>query len=187
MDNQGIFSQIYASILNFIHQFLSKFYEHKKVESLIVTDSDIKIICADQNLDEQNLLNYLRHHILFTDDQFYVTYFDEPILVRFKYLNETYQICLKKLESTKDDHQDIICSPKYLSAIIKDPENTENTINITEHFKEIHGHTKNFFKHIPDAVHDIPSILKDYNGGLIKNGSKLHTFNMMGHENIHEL
>jgi hypothetical protein len=150
-----------------------------EVESFIVSDNDIKILFVSDGINEliidnNNLIRYLRHHILHNSDKFENVYFDKPVFVRFKYLNETYQICLSKLESTKDCHLDIVSSPKYLSAVINDD------VYITDQIKELHGPTKNFFNHIPDAISDFSVLLAEHTG-------KLETFNMLGNKEVHIL
>lgn len=144
------------------------------IESLIVSDNDIKILSVNTDIDNDNLVKYLRHHILHSSDTFETIYFKKPIFVRFKYMNETYQICLAKLESTKDCHLDIVSNPKYLSAVVN------NEIHITDKIKELHGPTKNFFNHIPDAISDFSVLLAEHSG-------KLETFNMFGEQKVHIL
>ena len=158
----------------YMYNFFNNKSSEKKRESLIVTDTDIKILETTLE-DSKNLLNYLRHHIMYTDDTFENIYFEDPIFVKFKYLNETYQICLKKLESTKDDHAEIIKNPPPLVATIRDPSDSDKvTHDITEKLRELHGSTKNFFKHIPDAEHELSDILKEHSG------KELHVFDAMG-------
>lgn len=143
---------------------------------------DIEIIDLNKDTDRNNLTNYLKHHIMLTDDKFHPMYFfDEPLVVRFKYQNETYRICLKQLEAQNTDHSVSMNEPKYLSAIIENDEGNEG-LHITDLLVEYHGPDRNFFKHIPDTVNDIPLLLAP-----IYKGCKLHTFNMMGTLKVHDL
>jgi len=152
----------------------------KEVDSFIVTKNDIEILDITKEIDKDNLNKYLRHHIMCTDDIFHPMYFfDGPLLVRFKYQNEIYQICLKQLESKNTDHTMTNKEPKFLSAVIKIHENDQGKC-ITEKLVELHGPDRNFFNHIPDTISDLPILLKDYRG-------KLHIFDMMGNQKIHEL
>jgi hypothetical protein len=180
-----IFSIFYNSLLGiyiYILIFLGyhKEEDHKPVESLIVINEDIEILDLTKETDKDNLRKYLKHHIMNTDDKFHPMYFfDGPLIVKFKYLNEMYQICLTQLESKNTDHSVIKKEPKYLSAIIKINENDDGHC-ITEQFVEFHGPTRNFFNHIPDVISDFSIILKNHKG-------KLHTFDMMGNHKVHNL
>jgi len=187
MSIKNCICELYNSITHIFYIFLGKLFVRKKtnnkVESLIVSDSSIQIINTNIQLNENeidNIRNYLHHHILYTDHTFHPTYFNNFLHVKFKYQNEMYQICLTKLESTKNEHLDVISTPKYLSAVIISDEGEHC---ITDTIKEFHGHTKNFFKHIPDTIHDLSIILKDHK----KYNSKLHTFDMMGNNQITDL
>jgi len=152
----------------------------KDVESFIITENGIEIIDLTKDVDRNNLLKYLRHHIMYTDDEFHPMYFlDEPLIVRFKYQNEIFQVCLNQMESKNTDHSVSIKDPKILSAVVKLDENCQGKC-ITEKLVEFHGPDRNFFSHIPDTVSDFSVILKDYKG-------ELHTFDMMGNQNIHKL
>ena len=92
----------------------------KQVESFIITEDGIEILSFNKETDKENLMKYLKHHIMYTDDKFHKMYFfDEPLIVRFKYQNEIYQICLKQLESKNTDHSVVMKEPKYLSAVVK--------------------------------------------------------------------
>jgi len=160
----------------------------KNVTSLIVSDYNISIISVNNYSTEiniasnENILNYLKHHILHTNDYFEFIIFTKPLFVRFSFRNQIYQICLKGLQSIKEDQTAIKTTPKYLSAIFNSDEN-ENEYNVTEKILEFHGPTKNFFNHIPDAISDL-TILMNFN---LNHKGKLHTFDMMGCTNIYEL
>lgn len=169
-----VFNNILYTFVYYISCFRRKNNNKVEVESLIVSNPEIILIETSEDVDSNNLLKYLRHNIMYTDDTFDITYFEKPIFVRFKYLNETYQICLTRLESTKDCHSDIIGTPKYLSAVINDE------VHITEKMRELHGHTKNFWSHIPDSISDFSVLFNPYKG-------KLHTFDMIGQNKIIEI
>jgi hypothetical protein len=152
----------------------------KEADSFIITENGIEIINLTKETDRVNLIKYLKHHIMYTDDKFHPMYFfDGPLIVRFKYQNETYQVCLKQLESKNTDHSVSIKEPKILSAVVKLNEDDEGKC-VTEQLVEFHGPNRNFFSHIPDTVADFSMILKDHRG-------ELHTFDMMGNKNIHKL
>ena len=86
-------------------------------------------------------------------------------------------MCLKQLKSKNHDHSVIKKEPKYLSAVVKNGENEEC---VTNKLVEFHGPSRNFFIHIPDAVSDVRIILKNHKG-------KLHTFDMLGMQQIHDI
>jgi len=160
---------------------------NKEVDSLIVTKNEIEIIEMSIDTDKDNLINYLKHHIMYTDDKFHPMYFfDNHLFVRFKYQNEIFQICLTQLESKNTDHSVIMKEPKFLSAVIKkdtnknEPDPSQNCI--TEILVELHGPERNFFKHIPDTVCDLSVLLS-----LKKHTGLLYTFDMLGNDTIHEL
>lgn len=187
-EKKGIFSRIYNKIceklINLYILFWTslgyKIAPDKQVESFIVTEDGIEILSFNKETDKENLIKYLKHHIMYTDDKFHKMYFfDEPLVVKFKYQNEIYQICLNQLESKNTDHSVVMKEPKYLSAVIKLDDEDEG-ICITEKFVEFHGPNRNFFKHIPDCVSDFSVIFKDHKG-------KLHTFDMMGNQEVHDL
>jgi len=140
-------------------------------DSFIVSDENINIIeiTPPQESDE-NIYLYLRHHILHTQDVFEKTYFEQPVFVKFKYLNETYRICLSKLESSSDDHLEITKSPRLLWAAVDQKD-------VTDKLREFHGPSRNFFNHIPDAITDISHI-------LAPNKGKLHTYDIMGKNKV---
>jgi hypothetical protein len=179
-----IYHKVCEKLLNlYIFLWSSLGYEiktNKTVDSFIITEDDIEILDLTKEVDRDNLIKYLRHHIMYTDDVFHPMYFfDGPLVVRFKYQNETYQICLKQLESKNNEHSVVMKEPKYLSAVVKNSD-IEEGICITEKIVELHGPTRNFFNHIPDSVSDFSVILRDHKG-------KLHTFDMMGNQKIHEI
>jgi len=152
-------------------EILTNLFVDKKIaNSFIITDKDVEILEINKNVDTENLLKYLKHHIMYTEDKFNKTYFDSPLIVKFKYQNEIYIIHLNKLECKNIDHSVIFKEPKFLSAVIKDED-------ITKKLQELHGPSRNFFKHILDAVSDIHLLLSNYHG-------KLQIFDMMGQEFI---
>jgi hypothetical protein len=156
------------------------FAPEKEADSFIITKDGIEIIDLTKETDRGNLIKYLKHHIMYTDDEFHPMYFfDEPLIVRFKYQNETYQVCLKQLESKNTDHSVSIKEPKILSAVVKLNEDDEGKC-VTEQLVEFHGPNRNFFSHIPDTVSDFSVLLKDHKG-------EIHTFDMMGNKNILKL
>lgn len=173
--------RIYISVVNLLgYKIINETTDNKQIDSLIVANEDIQILDLTKNMDKENIIKYLRHHIMYTDDEFYKMYFfDGPLIARFKYQNEIYQICLSQLESKNHEQSVVMKEPKYLSAVIKNDENDEGNC-ITSKFVELHGPNRNFFKHISDTVSDFSVILKDHKG-------KLHTFDMMGNNQIHDL
>jgi hypothetical protein len=183
---ERIIPKIYTKICNsFIGIYVSLLiaigYETKcgkSVDSLIVTKEDIEVLHLSKNADKDNIVNYLKHHIMYTNDKFHPMYFfDGPLIVKFKYQNEIYQICLIQLESKNTDHSVIMKEPKYLSAVIKKNKDDEEGKCITEQFVEFHGPNRNFFKHISDTTSDFSVIFQNHNGIL-------HTFDMVGNEQL---
>ncbi len=115
---------------------------------------------------------------MYTDDKFYsINFFDEPLIVRFKYQNEIYQLCINQMKCKNIDHSVSVKDPKILSAVVK---NKEEEKCITEQLVELHGPDRNFFSHIPDAISEKSILLKDHKG-------ELHTFDMMGNKHIYRL
>ena len=156
--------------------------QNNQTSSFVIDEnSEITIIEVNRNVDQTNLTKYLKHHIMLSDDKFKIEHFDEPLIVRFKYQNETYQMCLKHLISKNIDHSVSASEPKYLSAVIKHHDHEEG-VHITDLLVEFHGPKRNFFSHIPDVVSDISVLLKEH-----KNNGKLYTFDMMGNQKIIEL
>ena len=154
-----------------------------QVSSFVIdenNENEIEIIDVNKNVNQTNLTNYLRHHIMITDDKFKTEHFDEPLIVRFKYQNEIYKIYLKHLISKNTDHSVSINGSRYLSAIIKKHDHEEG-IHITELLVELHGPKRNFFSHIPDVISDISILLKEHGCG------KLYTYDMMGNQKILEI
>jgi hypothetical protein len=155
------------------------FRKNNKVEPFDKEDNhQIEILETNKSIDEKNVQNYLNHHILYTDDKFHETHFtEEPLIVKFKYNNQIYQISLNKLESKKEDHLPIVKQPKILSAVVK-KDNDEYCV--TEKISQFHGNTRNFFSHIPDVKNDFSIIIKDNDG-------KLYIFDMMGNHKVHTI
>lgn len=150
-------------------------------ESFIYVENKIEILESNKDIDLDNIIKYLKHHIMYTDDNFHKLYFiDEPLIIRFKYQNEIYQMCLKQLECNNTDHSVIKKESKCLSAIVKLNDDDDDGICITDKFVEFHGPERNFFTHIPDCITDFSIILKDYKG-------KLCIFDMMGNQQIYLL
>lgn len=154
-----------------------------KASSFVIDENiaNIEIIEVNRSIDQNNLINYLKHHIMFTDDKFKIEHFHEPLIVRFKFQNEIYKIHLKHLISKNTDHSVSINDAKYLSAVIKNHDHEEG-IYITDLLVELHGPERNFFSHIPDVISDLSVLLKEY-----KNNGKLYTFDMLGNQKIIEL
>lgn len=152
------------------------------VESLIPEDC-IRIIeiSDDHNhgLSEEELCNYLEHHLDSDgpEPNFTKITFEHPVKIRFKHGNEIYSMCLKGMTSTRDDHKEIQTTPKYLSAVIR---HGDDEICVTNRIREFHGHSKNFFDHIPDVISDLNVLLNDCEG-------QLHTYDMMGSSKVHDL
>lgn len=136
--------------------------------SLTFTEQDnvIEVIETSETVDLDNLLKYLRHHFMFTDESFNSVIFATPLNVRFKCDKKTHRIVLKKLNCTKKDHVDIVKLPTILSVVISKVTDTESKDNdgvcITNTIVEYHGHTKNFYTHIPDAVYNFNEAIKDF-------------------------
>jgi hypothetical protein len=128
--------------------FLCSCKKRAKVESFVISNKDINILDSSKKLTKRelsNLLNYLRHHIMYTDHPFVQTDFDEPLVIRFKYKNEIYRICLSGLKSRNTEHGIVKKEPRILSAVVGDE-------CITDIINEYHGPEQNFFGHIPDSV-----------------------------------
>lgn len=142
--------------------------------SIIINDTnDITILeISDDKVDRLNILRYLNNNIKHTNDAFYKEVFDSPIRVKFEYLGRIYRICLSKIETSNNEHTEIEEIPKILSATVEDTD-------ITEIVREYHGHTKNFYKHIPDVIYDLSYIL-ELDGDL-------HTYDTMGNYNVYVL
>ena len=180
----GFLSMMNLGFMSFVNQKTAEFYlrwfgSKKKTESLI-PEKGIRIINIEtlgSEISEEDLTNYLEHHLNEAEPNFEKVEFDNPIYVRFKYLNEIYQMCLNGLQSTRDEHKPFKTTPKYLSAVIK---HNGDEMCVTEKIREFHGHSRNFFDHIPDVVNDLNFLLKDHQG-------ELHTFDMMGNVSVHKL
>jgi hypothetical protein len=144
---------------------------------------NIKLYEVSKDIDTNNLIKYLRHHIMQTDDEFYPKHFEVPLFVKFGFQNEVYQICLSRIYSKKTDHSVSLKEPRILSAILKHHENDEDDegISITEQLVEFHGPDRNFFSHIPDAISDISILLASHGG------KELHIFDMLGNKKIHTI
>lgn len=172
---QSFFSNICERILNIIPHFLFRVVSKKKSDSFIIEKNDIEILNLSRETDIINATKYLRHHIMYTEDNFHPMYFfGKHLLIRFKYRNEIYQICLKQMESKNTDHSVSMKEPKILSAVMKFCENEENKEKyVTEQLVEFHGPNRNFFKHIPDTTLDFSILLGIDNG-------ELNIFDMMG-------
>jgi hypothetical protein len=162
-----VHTYFYRSIEN--ENNISSFYDKK--------NNDISIIEVETNniIDYKNLIDYLKHHILFDNSVFYKQYFVRPIFVKFKHSGQIYKICLKKLECKNNQHTFIEKSPKILSAIVK----KDCEIDITETLKEFHGNNKNYFKHIPDAVSDLSY--------LLSHDGELYVYDMAGNINKYDI
>jgi hypothetical protein len=191
----SILDKMCEKLMNF-YIFLANIIGYKIVvpniqaSSFVVDENDeleiIEITAKDgKEVDKENLTRYLKHHIMLSDDKFKKDHFDEPLIVRFKYQNEIYRICLKHLIAKNTDHSISVNDPKYLSAIVKQHDNDDDDgIHVTDVLVEYHGPDRNFFSHIPDVISDILILLKEHHNGA---GNKLHTFDMMGNIKIHEL
>ena len=158
---------IYVFILDIIDRILKLFEKCDKYESIIVDDNGIVIVEIIPNIDSYNVTRYLKNHILLEDISF-VPY-DYPVVVKFKYLDKIYKIHLNQLRSSKDDHTEIIESPKILLATLGDED-------VTETIREYHGNTQNFYAHIPDVANPLELLLED-----------LHIYDMMGNNTINKL
>lgn len=180
----GIYDKICEKFTNFYIYLANLFgYEIVKktdVSSFIIDEKDIEIIGVTKDTDRNNLVKYLKHHIMYTNDKFHPMYFfDGPLVVRFRYQNEIYRICLKQLESKHTDHSVSISEPMYLSAVVKQHNNDEGIL-ITEQLVEFHGPGRNFFSHIPDSVSELTVLLSEHKG-------LLYTFDMLGNQKIYKL
>lgn len=148
----------------------------------------IELLMISKDTDKQNLIAYLKHHIMYTNDKFHPMYFfDEPLVIRFKYRKETYKICLKQLESKNTDHSVIAKEPKILYGVLKTHSEDEGK-QITDELNEFHGPERNFFKHIPDTISEL-SILSKYLENFENNElhKELHTFDMVGNQKVYRL
>jgi hypothetical protein len=219
MDNYTLSNGIYTlcTLLGIGIGYYYFRYPSKKVESFN-PESDEIIVLDITNIDTQeiipdsfselysNVQKYLDHHLSYESSNTFVPIdFDSgPINVRFKHINEIYQISLKRLKSTNKDHGPINSTPLYLSGTVK--YKGKDTC-VTQKLREFHGNNRNFFSHIPDTIHHISYyiehmisqspkrtkkdikgtpkhlqvIFDDYKGG------DLHTFDMNGQTKIHTI
>lgn len=171
-----IHTYFYKSVKNI--ENISSFYEKKNNDISIIdvvsSEYDNEVINYD------NIKNYLNHNILFYDSVFYKQYFHKPITVKFEHSGQIYRICLKKLECKNNQHSCIYKNPKILSAsIIKNDNEIDNEIDITDTLKEFHGNNKNYFAHIPDVISDL-SYLLNHDG-------KLYVYDMIGNINKYNI
>lgn len=155
---------------------LFNFYKKTNAESFVPEDRIRIIEIIDKhnhNITEDELSNYLEHHLDEKPADFTKKEFKHPIIVRFKYQNEIYSMCLKSMKYTRNEHKEIKPTPKYLSAIIR---HGDDEICVTQRIREFHGHSKNFFDHIPDVENDLKKLLENHKGDL-------YTYDMMGNSN----
>lgn len=141
--------------------------------SLTLTEQDntIQVIETSEIVDLDNLHKYLRHHFMFTEESFNSVIFDTPLKVRFRCNKKIHKIVLKQLNCTHKNHTDIKKHPTILSAVISKLNNvcsditkgSEDDVCITDALAEYHGHTKNFYLHIPDTAYDFNDAIKEFN------------------------
>ena len=129
--------------------------------------------CGYTNID--NILRYLKHHIMITHDTFDKIDFEFPIKVTYTYIGGKYEIWLTRLKSHNSEQLDIIREPMFLSVSVDGVYDKD----ITNRLNQLHGPTSNFYAHIPDAV-SINHVLYS----IIGNNKKITTFDMLGIENI---
>ena len=174
---------IFTSLIMFTFYKLYTRYSKSNALSLIPEDGIRIIEIYDNNnhsLNTKDIQNYLEHHILTNKDiknNFNNITFDNPIHIKFIHSNNIYKICLNGMTCTKEQHKNIISTPKFLSAVLK---NDNNEIYVTDELSEYHGPNKNYFSHIPDAISSLKYLLGNKKG-------ELHTYDMMGNSNIIKL
>lgn len=181
-----IFDSIIDFFLNLIHKYFYERYEtHTNVSPFNKNQEDNLIFIIEiehkneENINCDNILKYLNHHILLQKSIFYVQYFKKPIIVKFKYMGNVYRICLKKMECKNDQHSTINKNPKILSAFIK---KDNNEIDVTDILKEFHGNNKNYFAHIPDSINVITEL-----SYLLKHEGELEIYDMIGNINKYDI
>ncbi len=117
---ENVYQRMYGYVMYKLGYGIVK--NNQVVDSLVIKEEDIKILSlvSEGILPcNTNVKKYLRHHIMKTDDEFENQVFNNPVVVYFKYNNEKYRICLKKLMSKNTEQTNIKKEPKFLSAIIK--------------------------------------------------------------------
>lgn len=171
------FCQKFLNICIYIANILGYNIIHKKnIDSFIIDNNDIEILHLSHDIDKENVFYYIRHHIMYTDDTFIPIHsLDEPLAVKFKYLNETYTIYLNKLISKNNEHSVIYKEPKILYAVMNS-HTDNNEIHITDEIVELHGPTRNFYNHIPDIVPFSKVLHSKYGNG------KIITLDMIGNQ-----
>jgi hypothetical protein len=135
------------------------FLSNKKPEIEI-----IEIISREYNepKNRKNILKFLKNKILNSNDLF--EEYNRPVKIRFKYKNYIYCMCLKFL--SKRTNLKINSSPDIMLAqiILND-----DTINVTEKIRELYGHSKNYYEHIPGCYNNFFFItLREYSGNTIE-------------------
>jgi hypothetical protein len=145
-----------------------------KVESFVIDKVDIEVLDTNRKISEQdkeNITNYLRHHIMYTDHEFKEMNFDEPLFIKFIHKKETYRICLNRLRSKNTEQNKIVKEPRCLSVVVNDE-------CITNRYNEYHGPNKNFFSHIPDTINCVNILFKEYKG------KNIHIFDILGNSSV---
>ena len=139
-----------------------------------VTGEDIVI----DNDTRKNIINYLLHHFNDHNVKFEDQRFQDPIIVRFKCINQVYRICLKCLKTTRENCSVVKKDPFVISAKITS-DNRE--ITITNMIKELHGPYQNYNYHIPDVIKNLEYFFQDYQG------EKIEILDIMGKKTSIEL
>lgn len=160
-----LFIEIAVGIIIYTQDLFYKRVENQ--ESIIYQETDdITLLeVSEDTVDKANILKYLNNNIRNIDDTFFEDIFKNPVKIKFKYRGKTCRMCLTKLESTHGDHTEIEETPRILSASIND-------VDFTDIIEEYHGNTKNFYRHIPDTMHDISYLINEV--------GELHVYDTMG-------
>lgn len=154
-------------------------YSFNVHESNTIEILNVQCIVIQEDITKQlnvsNILSYLVHHIIDHTIEFIKTEFKRPVIVKFKYNNNTYKICLERLKSTRMDQISCIPDPMILSASIHQPQgqNQDSERLITSEVIEYHGPDRNFFRNIPDAVSDI---------SVLFGNNPIYIFDIMGNK-----
>lgn len=159
------------SALCYLYELFEYYFKEERKSNKLLRDNkstEIEILSTTIETNNDNLLRYLRHHVASTGEEFQEVDFEDKLqIVEFFYNNEHYIICLRRLKSLKDDHLEVKRGPSFILAILKD--NNNDSTDLTEKIKKLHGPTRNFFSHIPDTLSEIDKILTtitEYRGTL---------------------
>lgn len=189
---ESLREMFYSYIHHTAYKIISFFIDKKEInrEPLIIDNEDVKILSVFttsksdtlSKSDIDNIQKYIKNNIEYTDDVFEKCSYDSAIVINFKFKNESYSLYVDKMESTKDDHSDINHKPRFLAANVH---KEEEKIDVTGKMKEIHGHSRNFYEHIPDALHK-DKVIKMHLEDHLGENDNLRIFDSMGNEHTYE-